>query len=97
MTFVGYDQPITRCRSCEAALAVNDRFCNRCGAPVVVGDGLSAERRKKRIRGGGAVMFALGFAFVLFAAIHRNPADLVLVVAFGLPLMGAGAVVWRSA
>jgi predicted nucleic acid-binding Zn ribbon protein len=97
MSFIGYNQPIAHCRSCEAPLAVNDRFCNRCGAPVVVGDGLSAERRRKRIRAGGALMFGLGLAFLFFAAIHRNPADLILVVAFGLPLMGAGAVVWRSA
>jgi hypothetical protein len=96
MSFIGYNQPIAHCRSCEAPVAVNSRFCNRCGAPVVTGDRLSAEGRKKRIRRGGAAMLGLGLAILLFAAIHRNPADLILVVAFGLPLMGAGAVVWRS-
>lgn len=97
MSFVGYDHVITRCRACEAPVAAHDLFCARCGAAVVRAGGLSAERRKKRIRAGGTAMFLLGAAFLLFAAIHRNPADLILVVALGLPLMGAGAVVWRSA
>ncbi len=42
-------------------------------------------------------MFLFGAAIVLFAIIHRNPADIILVVAFGLPLCGAGAVTWRMA
>ncbi len=41
-------------------------------------------------------MLLLGFAIVLFAAVHRDPADLILVIAFGLPLCGAGAVTWRT-
>jgi len=40
-------------------------------------------------------MLLLGAAIVAFAAIHRNPADIILVGAFALPLCGAGAVTWR--
>ena len=56
-----------------------------------------AEAQKIKGRRHGAVMFALGAAIFLFAAVHRNPADVILVVAFGLPLCGAGAVTWRMA
>jgi len=40
-------------------------------------------------------MVFAGLAIVLFAVLHRNPADVILVVAFGLPLCGAGALTWR--
>jgi hypothetical protein len=52
---------------------------------------------KKRGRRHAAIMSALGLAIVLFAVIHGNPADIVLVVAFGVPLCAAGAVTWRMA
>ena len=51
---------------------------------------------KKYGRTVAAVMFLSGLALFLFAAIHRDPADLILVVAFGLPLCGAGALAWRT-
>ncbi len=53
--------------------------------------------RKKRDRRNATIMFGLGLAIGLFAIIHRNPADIILVVAFGLPLCGAGALIWRMA
>jgi hypothetical protein len=56
-----------------------------------------AEVQKIKGRRHGAVMLALGAAIFLFAAVHRNPADVILVVGFGLPLCGAGAVTWRMA
>ncbi len=43
-----------------------------------------------------AIMFLSGVAILLFAAVHRNPADLILVVGFALPLCGAGAMGWRT-
>jgi hypothetical protein len=53
--------------------------------------------QKKTARRNAAIMFLFGILIVLFAVIHRDPADIILVVAFGLPLCGAGAVAWRTA
>ncbi len=90
------DNQILRCWSCKAELAAGDRFCRHCGAFVTAESTEEAARKKRRTRSGAAVMCFIGLAIVLFAAVHRNPADLILVVAFALPLMGAGAVAWRS-
>jgi len=53
------------------------------------------ETRKNQGRRNAAIMFLSGIAIVLFAVVHRDPADLILVIAFALPLCGAGAVTWR--
>lgn len=42
-------------------------------------------------------MILFGAAIFLFALVHRDPADIILVVCFGLPLCGAGAITWRMA
>ena len=81
------------CWSCRAELAAGARFCSACGAPVVAV--ASREAARKKGRRNGALVFSAGFAIVLFALIHRNPADIILVVAFALPLCGAGALIWR--
>jgi len=81
------------CWSCRAELGAAARFCSACGAAVVAGP--SREAAKKKSRRNGALIFATGLAIVLFALIHRNPADIILVVAFALPLCGAGALIWR--
>jgi len=81
------------CWSCRAELAAGARFCSACGAAVVAA--ASREAAKKKGRRNGALVFAAGLAIVLFALIHRNPADIILVVAFALPLCGAGALIWR--
>ena len=52
---------------------------------------------RKRGRRHAAIMLAAGAAIFLFAVIYRNPADVILVAAFGLPLCGAGAVTWKMA
>lgn len=62
---------------------------------MVAAAAMSREARKKRVRRHAAIMLLLGAAIVAFAAIHRNPADIILVGAFALPLCGAGAVTWR--
>ncbi len=85
------------CWSCQAKIASGDRFCRSCGATVSAGAQVPREVLKKRGRRHAAIMFLFGAAIVLFAIIHRNPADIILVVAFGLPLCGAGAVTWRMA
>jgi hypothetical protein len=86
-----------RCWSCEAKIASGDHFCRSCGATLFAGAPVPREVLKKRGRRHAAIMFLFGAAIVLFAIIHRNPADIILVVAFGLPLCGAGAVTWRMA
>jgi hypothetical protein len=85
-----------RCPSCQAEIGAADRFCRACGARLVADDALPIDRKKKYGRMVAAVMFLSGIAILLFAAIHRNPADIILVVAFGLPLCGAGALSWRT-
>jgi predicted nucleic acid-binding Zn ribbon protein len=85
------------CWSCQAEIASGDRFCRACGEIVTAGAKESRETLKKRGRKHAAIMLLFGAATVLFAVIHRNPADVILVVAFGLPLCGAGAVTWRMA
>jgi len=83
------------CWSCRAELSAGARFCSACGAAVVAG--VSRDAAKKKGRRHGALIFAAGIGILLFALIHRNPADLILVIAFGLPLCGAGALIWRMA
>ena len=90
-------RPGPACWSCKAAIAAGDRFCAACGAMLTPAGRAPREVLKKKGRRHGAVMLALGAAIFLFAAVHRNPADVILVVAFGLPLCGAGAVTWRMA
>jgi predicted nucleic acid-binding Zn ribbon protein len=85
------------CWSCAAEIYPSDHFCRACGATVSIDARVPREVLKKRGRRHAAIMFLLGAAIVLFAIIHRNPADIILVVAFGLPLCGAGAVTWRMA
>ena len=85
----------TFCWSCRAEVGAGARFCSACGAPVWATEPREAQKRKGRRN--GAVMFLTGLAIGLFALIHRNPADIILVVAFGLPLCGAGALIWRMA
>jgi hypothetical protein len=55
------------------------------------------EVQKKYHRRNATIMFLAGIAIFLFAVIHRNPADLILVFGLGLPLCGAGAITWRMA
>ena len=88
--------PDRQCWSCDAAIAAGDRFCRSCGATVIVAT-IPREVRKKRGRRHAAIMLLLGAAIVVFAVVHRNPADIILVGAFALPLCGAGAVTWRMA
>ena len=84
------------CWSCHTPLSAAARFCSACGAYV---EGAPSPRRRTTKKYGhtvAAIMFLTGAAIFLFAAIHRDPADLILVVAFGLPLCGAGALAWRA-
>jgi predicted amidophosphoribosyltransferase len=83
-----------RCESCRAEIGPNDRFCRACGAALTSDAG---KPRAQKSRRHAAVMLVLGFATVVFAAVHRDPADLILVFAFGMPLCGAGAVTWSVA
>jgi len=89
------DQGATYCWSCRTEVGAGARFCSACGAPVWAA--APREAQKKKARRHGSIVFAAGLAIVLFALIHRNPADIILVVAFGLPLCGAGALIWRMA
>jgi hypothetical protein len=83
------------CRSCQAEIDLADRFCRICGAGLTPGAGWSGFAAEKHSRTIAATMFLAGVAILLFAAVHRDPADLILVVGFALPLCGAGAVSWR--
>jgi hypothetical protein len=85
------------CRSCHAEIGPADRFCSACGAQVLADVGTQPAPPQRKHRRNAAVMFLSGVVIVLFAAIHRDPADLILVVAFALPLCGAGAITWRMA
>ena len=89
------DQDPRFCWSCRSEVAIGARFCSGCGAPVWAAMPRAVQRKKGRRH--GAAFFVAGLAIVLFAAVHRNPADIILVVAFGLPLCGAGALIWRMA
>ncbi len=84
------------CWSCGTPLNAAARFCSACGAYVENAPRERTRMTKKYGRTVAAVMFLSGLALFLFAAIHRDPADLILVVAFGLPLCGAGALAWRT-
>jgi hypothetical protein len=53
--------------------------------------------QKKTSRRNAAIMFLFGISILLFAVAHRDPAGIILVVAFALPLCGAGAITWRMA
>jgi predicted nucleic acid-binding Zn ribbon protein len=88
--------PHPLCWSCGAPLGAAARFCSACGAYVAATPGRSRRTTKKYGRTIAAVMFLSGAAIFLFAALHRDPADLILVIAFGLPLCGAGALAWRA-
>jgi hypothetical protein len=87
--------PLPLCRSCQAEIGAADRFCRACGASLMPA-GAEQSAKKKIGRKVAAAMFLAGVAILLFAAIHRNPADIILVIAFGLPLCGAGALSWRT-
>lgn len=93
----GHSAAKLHCWSCQAAIDPADRFCRACGSLAMVDAGKPRAAGKKHGRRNAAIMLLLGFAIVLFAAVHRDPADLILVIAFGLPLCGAGAVTWRTA
>lgn len=84
------------CWSCGTPLNAGARFCSACGAYVESAPSERTRMTKKYGRTVAAVMFLSGLAIFLFAAIHRDPADLILVAAFGLPLCGAGALAWRT-
>ena len=92
----GHSAVKLHCWSCQAAIDPADRFCRACGALARVDASRPRAAGKKHGRRNAAIMLLLGFATVLFAAVHRDPADLILVIAFGLPLCGAGAVTWRT-
>jgi hypothetical protein len=85
------------CWSCHAEIGPMDRFCRACGAMVTPEVSQPRATLKKSGRRHAAVMFLFGIVILLFAAVHRDPADIILVVAFGLPLCGAGAITWRMA
>jgi len=87
--------PLPLCRFCRAEIGAADRFCRACGASLMAA-GAAIGAKKKIGRKIAAAMFLSGVAILLFAAIHRNPADIILVVAFGVPLCGAGALSWRT-
>ena len=61
------------------------------------GAGAPRAALKKQGRRHAAIMLIVGMAILLFAVVHRDPADVILVVAMGLPLCGAGTVTWRMA
>lgn len=84
------------CRSCQAEINAGDRFCRACGAGLMPDCGRPPATGNKNGRTIAAIMFLSGIAIMLFAAVHRNPADLILVVGFALPLCGAGALGWRT-
>ena len=92
-------QPVANphCWSCRAEIGPTDRFCKACGTRVMAEASAPRATLNKKARRHAAIMFLLGLAIVLFALVHRNPADIILVVAFGLPLCGAGAITWRMA
>jgi predicted nucleic acid-binding Zn ribbon protein len=87
----------SRCWLCKAAIDPLDRFCRACGATVMADANKPRETLKKRGRRNAAIMFLSGIAILLFAVVHHDPADIILVVVFGLPLCGAGAMGWRTA
>jgi hypothetical protein len=86
-----------RCGSCQADIDPLDRFCRACGAMVMADARKPREPPKKQGRRNAAIMFLSGIAILLFAVVHHDPADIILVVVFGLPLCGAGALAWRTA
>ena len=86
-----------RCRLCGTDIAAGDRFCRFCGTSVAAPADTAALARKRKVgRAVAAAMFLAGVALVLFALVHRDPADLILVVTLGVPLIGVGAAGWRS-
>jgi hypothetical protein len=87
---------IPHCRSCQAEINATDCFCRACGTGLTPDGSRPRNAGKKNGRRIAAIMFLSGIAIVLFAAVHRNPADIILVVGFGLPLCGAGAVGWGT-
>jgi predicted amidophosphoribosyltransferase len=84
------------CWSCQAETTAGDRYCRACGAGLTSDGGRPRATVNKYGRRIAATMFWSGVAIILFAAVHRNPADLILVVGFALPLCGAGALAWRT-
>ena len=84
------------CWSCQAEINAGDRFCRACGVSLMPDGGRPRATVNKYGRRVAAIMFLSGVAIILFAAVHRNPADLILVVGFALPLCGAGALAWRT-
>jgi hypothetical protein len=84
-----------QCQSCQAEIDSADRFCRTCGASLMPNASGLSEVAKKHGRKIAAIMFLCGIAILLFAAVHRDPADIILVVGFALPLCGAGAMSWR--
>ncbi len=99
MTNEADGRPVTNphCWSCRAEITPLDRFCRTCGAVVMPDAGMPRETLKKKARRHAAIMFLFGIVIVLFAVVHHELADLILVVAFGLPLCGVAAVTWQTA
>jgi predicted nucleic acid-binding Zn ribbon protein len=100
MTNEADNQPITNlhCWSCQAEIGPTDRFCRTCGAKVRPDASKPREAQKKKTsRRNATIMFLFVIVILLFAVVHRDPADIILVVAFGLPLCGLAAITWRMA
>jgi hypothetical protein len=85
------------CWSCKVDIGSKDRFCSACGAKLMPVASQSRAAQKKRDQRNAAIMFSFGIVILLFAVVHHNPADIILVVAFGLPLCGVGVLTWRMA
>jgi hypothetical protein len=85
------------CWSCQAENGPADRFCRACGAKLMPDARKPRAAQKKSSRRNAAIMFLFGIAILLFAVVHHDPADIILVVAFGLPLCGVAALTWRMA
>ena len=83
------------CWICGREIDATDRFCRACGSETILDWTAAGLQTKKRHRRNAKIMFLTGIAILLFAAIHRNPTDAILVFGLALPLFGAGAVTWR--
>jgi|GEM_PF-1872685 predicted nucleic acid-binding Zn ribbon protein len=99
MTNAANGQPVTNphCWSCTAAIGPIDRFCRACGAKLMPDASQPREPQKNTSRRNAIIMFLFAIVILLFAVVHRDPADIILVVAFALPLCGVGAITWRMA
>ena len=84
-----------RCWACQTEMRPADRFCPSCGAEFIHDMAGLREAHKKKSRRNAAIMFSGSFAILLFAIVHHDWADIILIVAFGLPLFGVAALTWR--